>query len=355
MQVSTKKTDKLKPKPDEGALDFGTIFTDHMFNMDYSLEKGWHNPRIEPYRSLVLDPACLVLHYGQGIFEGLKAYHARDGRILMFRPEENAQRMNRSAERMCMATLDVDFQVKAIEELVRLEEGWIPRSPGTSLYIRPTMIASEAALGPRPAKEYIYYVITGPVGAYYPEGFNPTRIFVSDQYVRAVRGGVGEAKTMGNYAASLMAATQAKKLGCSQVLYLDALELRYAEEVGTSNIFFRIGDELATPALGGTILPGVTRDSIIKLARHWGITVNERPIAIDEVLDAAQSGQTVEAFGSGTAAVVSPIGEFYYKGKSYPIGGGRVGEWTQRLYDELVGIQYGEKEDLFGWVRVVKK
>ncbi|MGQ9669390.1 MAG: branched-chain amino acid aminotransferase [Desulfosoma sp.] len=345
--------DQRKARPADAGLVFGKIFTDHMFLMDYKAPEGWSNARIVPYGPLPLDPAAMVLHYGQGIFEGLKAYRCADGRIHLFRPLENMKRFNRSAQRLCMPEVDVHFHLQAIETLVRLDADWVPRSKGASLYIRPTMIASEPHLGVRPATEYLHYVITGPVGAYYPEGFNPVKIYVTDEYVRAVRGGVGEAKTMANYAASLRAQEVAKKKGYTQVLWLDAVERRYVEEVGTMNIFFLIKGELVTPPLSGSILPGVTRDSVIHLAQHWGLTVHERPITIDEVLDAMATGTMKEIFGTGTAAVISPVGQVCYKDKTYKVGDGGVGEWSQRFYDEITGIQYGEKEDPFGWVHHV--
>ncbi|NLI80821.1 MAG: branched-chain amino acid aminotransferase [Deltaproteobacteria bacterium] len=344
-----------RPKPeDETKLIFGRTFSDHMFLMDYQSPDGWKNARVVPYGPLNLDPAAMVLHYGQGIFEGLKGYRWKDGGIHLFRAEKNWERFNRSARRMCMPEIDANLQFRAVEELLKLDREWVPHHVGSSLYIRPTMIASEAHLGVRPATQYLYFIITGPVAAYYAEGFNPVRIYVSDQYVRAVRGGVGEAKTMANYASSLYAAEYAKKKGFTQVLWLDAVERRFVEEVGTMNIFFRIKDELVTPPLSGSILPGVTRDSVIQLALHWGIQVSERPIAIEEVIDAVGSGDMREIFGTGTAAVVSPVGEISYKDKSYRVRDGAVGDWAKRFYDEIVGIQYGEREDRFGWIRQVK-
>jgi branched-chain amino acid aminotransferase len=357
MEIKIQPIDPAKrhPKPaDETKLVFGRTFSDHMFLMDWRAGQGWQDPRIEPFRDLELNPAAMVLHYGQGIFEGLKAYRWQDGRIHLFRPEKNWERFNRSARRMCMPEVDLDMQFKLIENLLRIDKDWVPHQVGSSLYIRPTMIASEAHLGVRPASEYLYYVITGPVAAYYAEGFNPVKIYVSDEFVRAVRGGVGEAKTMANYASSLYAAELAKSKGFTQVLWLDAVEKRFVEEVGTMNIFFRIHDDLITPALSGSILSGVTRESVIQLARHWGISVHERPIDIDEVIDAVKSGTVKEIFGTGTAAVVSPVGAISFKEESFQVRDGGVGEWSQRFYDEIVGIQYGEKEDKFGWVYQVK-
>lgn len=339
-----------KPKPeDESQLGFGKIFTDHMFTMYYKEEKGWHNPTIGPYRELALDPAAMCLHYGQLIFEGLKAYRGSKGEIYLFRPWDNIRRMNKSAIRLCMPTLDEELFLEALKELVITEKDWIPRGRGTSLYIRPTMIATEKALGVHPANEYLFYIIVCPVGAYYPEGFNPTKILVTTEYVRAAPGGVGFCKAAGNYAASLLASTLAQKKGYTQVLWLDAVHRRFIEEVGTSNIFFLINDELVTPPLKGTILPGVTRDSVIKIAKHWGIKVEERPISIEEVIEGAKKGTLKEVFATGTAAIISPVGCLFYGDREYLIQDGRTGELTEKLYNEILQIQYGEKDDPFGW------
>jgi branched-chain amino acid aminotransferase len=320
-----------------------------MFLMDFDQPQGWHDARIEPYGDLRLDPAAMVLHYNQEVFEGLKAYHLADGGIGLFRPEKNIERMNASARRMVMPELEPQHFLQALKELVLLERQWIPKSEGTSLYIRPTMIAVEPALGVRPSARYLFYIIVGPVGAYYPEGFNPTRIFVSDEYVRAAKGGVGEAKTSGNYGPTLFAQQMAAAKGYTQVLWLDAKEHRYVEEVGTSNIFFYFEDELVTPPLEGTILPGVTRDSVLRLSRHWKVKASERPVTIEEVIDSCSSGSLKEVFATGTAAVISPVGEIGYKGKDFKIADGRVGELSRKLYDEITGIQYGHREDPFGW------
>ncbi|MGA2228575.1 MAG: branched-chain amino acid aminotransferase [Syntrophobacteraceae bacterium] len=341
-----------RPKPtDEKNLVFGRVFCDHMFMMDFTRGKGWENPRIVPYHLLEMDPAAMVLHYGQGIFEGLKAYRWQNDKICLFRSDQNWERWNRSCRRMCMPEIDPAIQAQAVEELLKLDRDWVPHSVGSSLYVRPTMIATEPHLGVRPADNYLYFIITGPVAAYYAEGFNPVKIYVSEEYVRTVRGGVGEAKTMANYASSLYAAEIAKKKGFTQVLWLDAIERRYIEEVGTSNIFFRIGEELITPPLTGSILPGVTRNSVMQLAGHWGIKVTERQITIDEAIETAKSGEMKEMFATGTAAVISPVGEFSYRDQMYRIADAGVGEWSQKLYDEILGIQYGEREDIFGWVR----
>lgn len=343
----------LKPKPKDSELGFGTVFTDHMFLADYQEGKGWYDPRIEPYGPLVLDPATAVLHYAQAIFEGLKAFRGVDGRVRLFRPHKHIERLNNTARRMCIPALDPDLALRSLVELVGLEREWVPSSVGTALYVRPTIIATEPFLGVRPAKSYIYFVILSPVGAYYPEGMNPVRILVVEKYVRAVEGGVGEAKTSGNYAASLLAAEEAHAAGFTQVLYLDGVHRRYVEEVGTMNIMLRIGDEVVTPPLTGTILPGVTRDSALTLLREWGVPVSERKIGIDEVSEAARKGTLREVWGTGTAAVISPVGELVYRGERIVINGGRIGELTQRLYQAIVDIQYARVRDTRGWTREV--
>lgn len=351
IKITLVENDKKKQrKYKESQLGFGKYFSDHMFIMEYNKDRAWHNARIIPYQPLVLEPAALTFHYGQTIFEGLKAYRGKDDGIYLFRPRDNIKRMNNSAKRLCMAQVDDDFVVKAIKKLVLIEKDWIPRSHGTALYIRPTMIASEPALGVRASSEYIFYVIVGPVGSYYPEGMNPIKIYVSDKFVRAVKGGMGEAKAGGNYAASLYAAEEASKKGYSQVLWLDAISRKYVEEVGAMNIFFYFEDTLVTPSLSGSILPGITRDSVIRIAREWGIKVEERMLEIDEVIEGTQKGTLKEVFGSGTAAIISPVGELYYKGNSYTVNKGEIGKLTKRLYDEIMGYQYGEKKEPYGWV-----
>lgn len=352
LEVTLEKIEsgKKKEKPSADDLGFGIHFTDHMFMMVWNRESGWHDAQICPYQDFRMDPAALVFHYGQAIFEGLKAYRGEDGQVYMFRAEDNFERMNSSAVRMCMPRLPIDKVMKSLKALLYLEKDWIPTSEGASLYIRPTMIAVEPRLGVRAADNYYFYIILSPVGAYYPEGFNPTKIYVSDEHARAAKGGVGQAKTAGNYAASLFTTQQAKKEGYTQVLWLDACEHKYIEEVGTSNIFFVIGDELITPALGGSILEGITRDSVLKLAEQWGVKIGERQISIDEVIEASKDGSLKEAFGTGTAAVISPVGEFYYKGETYPINNGEVGEFSRKLYNELQTIQKGGGEDPFKWV-----
>ncbi len=357
MEIVIKKIDpkKMKAKPvDDSRLGFGKIFTDHIFTMKYHIDKGWYDAMVEPNHPLDLQPTAMCLHYGQEIFEGMKAYRGAGDRIFLFRPHENIKRMNVSAERLCMPRIDEEVFFKAITALVHLEKDWIPHSHGASLYIRPTMIATETALGMHHANEYLFFIVVCPVGAYYPQGFSPTSIYVNEEHVRAVRGGIGYCKAAGNYAASLLASKQAMDKGFTQVLWLDGVERKYVEEVGTSNIFFVIDDTLITPPLTGSILPGVTRDSIITMAKSWNIPVAERPISIDEVLSAQEKGTLKEAFASGTAAVVSPIGQFYYKGKAWIINEEKIGDLTERLYNEILQIQYGEKADPFGWRVEVK-
>ena len=351
MEIAVNKTEVLKQKPaDESKLGFGRIFTDHMFIMEYEKGKGWIAPRVQPYQKLSMDPASTVLHYGQEIFEGLKAYHAANGDVLLFRPQENAKRLNRSAERMCMPHVDEEMFVEALRTLVDIERDWVPKSAGTSLYLRPTMIANDAGLDVHVSNTYLFYVICAPSGAYYPRGLAPIRIYVEDQYVRAVKGGTGFAKTGGNYASSLKATYEAAMKGYEQVLWLDGLERKYVEEVGSMNIMFLLDGKLCTAELEGNILPGVTRDSIITLANDMGIPVEERHVAIDELMEAGKNGKLQEAFGTGTAAVVSPVGELTYKGQSITINNGEIGRLTQKLYDTLTGIQRGAITDSHGWV-----
>jgi branched-chain amino acid aminotransferase len=296
----------------------------------------------------------MVLHYGQEIFEGLKAYRGKDGVVRLFRPDANYERMARSASRLCLPPLPVEDGVAATLALLSADHPWVPSARGTSLYIRPAMIAVEAGLGVRPAGKVLFFIIAGPVGNYYSRGLEPVRILVEENFVRASKGGTGEVKTGGNYAASLLAAKEAKAKGCDQVLWLDGAERRFVEEVGTMNIFFLFRDELVTPPLSGSILPGVTRDSALRLARDWGMKVSERPIDIAEVIDGADGGTLVEVFGTGTAAVISPVGALRYGGREVVVNGGAMGAFSQRLYDEITGIQYGEREDPHGWVRRVE-
>lgn len=353
MELTISRATALKSRPEDSDLTFGTLFTDHMFNMDYNPEKGWHNPRIEPYASIDMDPSTMVLHYGQAIFEGLKAYRTDSGDIQLFRPKENFARFNRSAQTMCIPELDEDLALEALKKLLEIEKAWVPKTMGTSLYIRPTIIAMDPFVGVRASHTYRFFIILSPVGAYYKEGFNPVKIWVTKEHVRAVRGGVGHVKTAGNYAASLLAGDKAQKAGYSQVLWLDGVEQNYVEEVGSMNIFFVIDDELVTPMLSGSILPGVTRDSVLALAKSWGIKTTERKISIDEVFDAYKNGSLQEVFGTGTAAVVSPVGVVKYGEEIITIGNGEVGPLSNRFFAALTDIQYGKKEAPEGWIEKV--
>ncbi len=353
MKLTINQTSQRKSRPDDATLGFGNLFTDHMFNMDYDPDNGWHNPRIEPYGPIQMDPATMVLHYGQEVFEGLKAYRNQSGNIQLFRAKDNFARMNRSNRRLCIPEIDEAFALDALKQLLKVEQDWVPHAPQTSLYIRPTIIAMDPFLGVRASQKYLFYIILSPVGAYYKEGFAPVKIWVSKQHVRAVRGGVGEAKTAGNYAASLFAAEQAQKQGYSQVLWLDGVEQRYIEEVGSMNIVFVIDDEIVTPELSGSILPGITRDSVLKLARSWDLRVSERRISIDEIIAAYRDGKLKEVFGTGTAAVISPVGEIRYDDTVIKLGDGKVGPVAQRMFTAITDIQYGKAEDPMGWVEAV--
>ncbi|MEW6443114.1 MAG: branched-chain amino acid aminotransferase [bacterium] len=350
IRITRARDEVRRKKPaDESRLGFGDVFTDHMFVMDHEPDRGWHDPRIEPLRDLSLNPAAMALHYGQEIFEGLKAYAARDGQVFLFRPAENFRRLNRSAARLCMPPIDGDLALAGLKQLIHLDRDWVPKGAGTSLYIRPAMIAVEPHLGVRPAKKYLFFIILCPVGAYYKEGLNPVSIFVEDTYVRAAPGGTGEAKAAGNYAASLLAFERIRAEGFAQVLWLDATEHRYVEEVGSMNIFFATAEEVLTPPLTGSILPGITRDSVIRILEHWRIKISERPIAMDELVAGIRAGAIREAFGTGTAAVISPIGRIRYKGETLVVADGRMGELSKRLYQEITGIQTGRREDRFRW------
>ncbi len=354
-EITVERTQHPKQKPtDQTKLGFGNYYTDHMFLMNYDEGQGWHDPRIVPYGPIELDPAAMCLHYGQEVFEGLKAYRTADGRILLFRPDRNMARLNSSNDRLCIPLIDEAFAVEAIKKLVSVDQDWIPTAEGTSLYIRPFIFATEPQVGVHPAQELLFVIILSPVGAYYPEGLNPVKIYVEDKYVRAVRGGMGYTKTGGNYAASLKAQDEAEKVGYTQVLWLDGVERKYIEEVGTMNVFFVIGDEIVTPELQGSILPGVTRMSCIELLKSQGYQVSERRLSIDEVAKAADDGQLKEAFGSGTAAVISPIGELKWGDKVMTINNGEIGPISQHLYDTLTGIQWGKLPDPYGWTVEVK-
>jgi len=347
----TKRKD-LKPKPaDESKLGFGRIFTDHMFIMNYTEGIGWHDPRIVPYGPFELEPSCMVFHYAQEMFEGLKAYRAADNSILLFRPQKNIERMNRTNRRICIPEVNPDDALQAIMELVKLERDWVPHSEGTSLYIRHFIFATDPQLGVHPSKTYIFAIILSPVGSYYPEGINPVKILVETEYVRAVRGGTGFAKVGGNYAASLIAQAEAERLGFAQVLWLDGIEHKYIDEVGSMNVFFVIDGEIITPSLDqGNILPGITRSSCIELLRSWGYTVTERKLALSEVIEAYRNGKLDEAFGTGTAAVISPIGELVSGDDRLVIGDNKIGPVAQKLYDTLTGIQWGRIKGFEGWV-----
>jgi len=354
-EITIERTQHPKQKPtDQTRLGFGNYYTDHMFLMNYDEGKGWHDPRIVPYGPIELDPAAMCLHYGQEVFEGLKAYRTEDGRILLFRPDRNMARLNSSNERLCIPAIDEAFAVEAIKKLVSVDQDWIPTAEGTSLYIRPFIFATEAQVGVHPAQELLFAIILSPVGAYYPEGLNPVKIYVEDKYVRAVRGGMGYTKTGGNYAASLKAQDEAEKVGYTQVLWLDGVERKYIEEVGTMDVFFVIDDEIVTPELQGSILPGVTRMSCIELLKKQGYKVSERRLSIEEVAEAADAGKLKEAFGSGTAAVISPIGELKWDEKVMTINNGEIGTISQHLYDTLTGIQWGKLPDPYGWTVEVK-
>lgn len=354
-EITMERTKNPKQKPtDQTKLGFGNYYTDHMFLMNYDEGAGWHNPRIVPYGPIALDPAAMCLHYGQEVFEGMKAYRTQDGRILLFRPDRNMARLNSSNDRLCIPAIDEAFAVEAIKQLVQADADWIPTEDGTSLYIRPYIFAVDAHVGVHPAHHLIFAIILSPVGAYYPEGLNPVKIYVEDNYVRAVRGGMGYTKTGGNYAASLKAQAEAEKAGYTQVLWLDGVERKYVEEVGTMNVFFVIDDEIITPELQGSILPGVTRMSCIDLLKSQGYKVSERKLSIDEVAKAADEGRLKEAFGSGTAAVISPIGELKWGDKVMAINNGEIGTISQHLYDTLTGIQWGKLQDTLGWTVEVK-
>ncbi|UOQ85745.1 branched-chain amino acid aminotransferase [Gracilibacillus salinarum] len=347
------KNENPKEKPQSDQLSFGKYFTDHMFIQDYNPERGWHNQRIVPYQPLTLDPAAIVFHYGQTVFEGLKAYRTKRNNIQLFRPDKNMERLNRSNDRLCIPQIDEEFAIDAIKHLVHIDQDWVPNAPGTSLYIRPFVISTEPYLGVSPSATYQFIVILSPVGAYYEAGINPVKIAVENQFVRAVKGGTGEAKTAGNYASSLKAQEIVSKEGYAQVLWLDGVEKKYIEEVGSMNVFFKINGEIVTPELNGSILEGVTRNSVIQMLNHWGLPVKESKITMEELYQHYQNGELEEAFGSGTAAVISPIGELAWEGKKMVINDSKTGPIAKRLYETLTGIQYGTEDDLFNWTTKV--
>ncbi len=351
MEIKFIKADTLKAKPDSSTLGFGQVFTDYMFLMDYSRDTGWHDARIVPFAPICLHPASTVLHYGSEIFEGLKAYRTADGSVQLFRPIENIRRMNNSADRMCLPAIPEDLAMQVLTEFVKVEQDWTPSAPGTSLYLRPFMFGNDESLGVHAVHNATYAIIASPVGSYYKEGINPVKIMIESEDVRAVRGGTGEAKCGGNYAASNRAGERAEQKGYSQVLWLDGVHRKYIEEVGAMNVMFKIAGEVVTPALSGSILPGITRKSCLEVLRTKGYKVSERLISIDELAKAMENGTLEEAWGCGTAAVVSPIGELCYQDKKYTVNNGEIGEVTQMLYDTLTGIQWGKIEDTFGWTQ----
>ena len=353
MEIKIEKAKTLKEKPDFSKLGFGKYFTDHMFVMEYSSTLGWHDARIVPFDYIPIHPASTVLHYGAEIFEGMKAYKV-DGGYQMFRPFENIKRMNDSAERLCLPTLDADFTIKALTELITLDYDWIPDQEGTSLYIRPFMFGNDETLGVHAVHNATFVIILSPVGSYYAEGLNPVKISIESEDVRAVRGGTGYAKCGGNYAASLRAGKRAAEKGFSQVLWLDGVERKYIEEVGAMNVMFKINGEIVTPALTGSVLPGITRKSSLEILKEWGYKVTERLVSVDELMEAAENGTLEEAWGTGTAAVISPIGHLFYKEKDHVVSENKIGELTQKLYDELTGIQWGKNPDKRGWCYRVK-
>ncbi|MGI6721161.1 MAG: branched-chain amino acid aminotransferase [Anaerovoracaceae bacterium] len=348
------KTTNPKAKPDPNNLKFGQEFTDHMFIMEYQTGKGWYDGRIVPYGPIELDPAAVVFHYGQEMFEGLKAYQTDSGRVQLFRPDMNAKRTNNTNRRLCIPEIDEDLYVECIKQLVAVDKDWIPKKEGTALYIRPFIIADEPFLGVRPSDHYKFMIILSPVGSYYEGGLAPTKLYVEDKYVRATKGGTGEAKCGGNYAASLKAQMLAHEQGYEQILWLDGVERKYVEEIGTSNAFFKINGEVVTAPLDGTILPGITRNTVIQILKDKGARITERKITIDEVFQAAKDGSLEEVFASGTAAVISPVGELRYKGENITINNGEIGPVAQELYDTIYGIQTGKIEDTRGWTVEVK-
>ena len=353
MEIRVERIAVPKQKPDEKNLGFGKYYTDHMFVMDYDAGQGWHDARIVPYGPIPLEPTCVTLHYAQETFEGLKAYRCADGKVQLFRPEMNARRMINSNRRLCMPEFPEEMFVEAVKAIVKMDEDWVPSEPETSLYIRPFMFATEGALGVHAANSYKFVIVLSPSGAYYAAGVNPVKILIEDELVRAVKGGTGFAKCGGNYAASILGQVKAEAKGCAQVLWLDGVERKYVEEVGTMNVMFKIAGEIYTAPIDGSVLPGVTRDSILHILRDWGYTVHEDRLSVDDLMRAGHDGTLEEAFGTGTAAVISPIGEFLYRDDAVTINDFRTGELTQKLYDYLTGIQWGRVEDTYGWTTMV--
>lgn len=349
-EIAIRRAGATKSLPAAETLGFGKIFTDHMFLMDWNAGRGWHDPRIVPYGPLTLDPAAAVFHYAQELFEGCKAFRGRDGKVRLFRLSRHCERMKVGAGRLCLPSVEPTFLSTAIRSLIEIEERWVPAAEGSAMYVRPTIIATEPFLGVRPAEQCLFFIILSPVGAYYPEGLAPVKIWIEREKVRAAPGGLGAVKAGANYAASLLAADEAKKKGYTQVLWLDATEHRYLEEVGTMNLFVHLGDEIVTPPLEGTILGGVTRDSVIALLHEWRMPVTERRLSIDEIEAAHRAGSLREVFGTGTAAVISPVGELGLGTQRITVGDGALGPLARRLYDEVTGIQYGTIADRHGWM-----
>jgi branched-chain amino acid aminotransferase len=353
LSISVQRTTSPSPRPADNDLKFGRTFTDHMLLVDYADGRGWNNARVVPFGPLTMSPAAACLHYAQAMFDGLKAFRGADGKVRIFRLDRHAARMADGTARLCIPRLDPQIIKETLLALVREDREWVPKAPGTALYLRPTIIATEPFLGVRPSLEYLYFVIASPVGPYYAEGFGPVKILIEDQFVRAAQGGLGAVKAAANYVASLQAAEEAKHAGYTQVLWTDAKEHQALEEVGTMNLFVRIGDEVATPGLEGTILSGVTRDSVLTLLRRWGLKATERRITVDEILAAQKAGTLKEVFGTGTGAVISPVGELGWRGQRLSVGDGRPGELSQKLFDAITAIQYGKAADPDGWMTEV--
>lgn len=354
MEIKITRTTNPKQKPDETKLGFGKYMTDHMFLMNYDGEEGWHDARIVPYGPIEMMPTAVALHYAQETFEGLKAYRRPDGKVQLFRPEMNARRMINSNARLCMPAFPEEMFVEAVKTLVKVDEDWVPHAPETSLYVRPFMFTNEGQIGLHTSHHFTFCIVLSPVGAYYAEGLNPVKIVVEDEYVRAVKGGTGFAKCGGNYAVSMIAQAKAEKMGYSQVLWLDGVERKYVEEVGSMNIMFKIAGKIHTAPTDGTVLPGVTRDSILQILKKWGYEVSEERLSIDDLMKAGHDGTLEEVFGTGTAAVISPVSVLNYKGDIVTIHDNKIGELTQKLYDYLTAIQWGREEDVFGWTTLVE-
>lgn len=351
--IHVEMSTSLKEKPKTDQLEFGRTFTDHMFVMDYAEPVGWHQAAILPYQPIMVDPSAMIFHYGQSVFEGLKAFRTEKGDVQLFRPKKNLERLNKSNDRLVIPAIDEAFVLEGIKKLIEIDQDWVPDVDGTSLYIRPFIIATEPFLGVAPSHHYKLIVILSPVGSYYKEGINPVKIAVENQFVRTVKGGTGEAKTGGNYASSLKAQEIVEKDGFSQVLWLDGIERKYIEEVGSMNVFFKINGEVVTPKLNGSILAGVTRDSVIELLKHWDIPISERRLSMEELAEAHKAGLLEEAFGSGTAAVISPIGMLAWNDEKYTINEGKTGELSKKIYDTITGIQYGKIKDPFNWTQPI--